>query len=106
MGVSGTNMAAWSGRQRLGALSIVGDPVARRDLGWLWSDRFRGCCERGGPGAELNINQARIRTPSIHTIVLQGEAAAALLAASSFWRDDEKSSPLQRLNHEGGGRTS
>jgi hypothetical protein len=25
-------MAAWSGRQRLGALSIVGDPVARRDL--------------------------------------------------------------------------
>jgi hypothetical protein len=32
-GVSGTNMAAWSGRQRLGALSMVGDPVGRRDLG-------------------------------------------------------------------------
>ena len=32
MGVSGTNMAAWSGRQRLGALSMVGDPVGRRDL--------------------------------------------------------------------------
>jgi hypothetical protein len=32
VGVSGTNMAAWSGRQRLGALSMVGDPVARRDL--------------------------------------------------------------------------
>jgi hypothetical protein len=32
VGVSGTNMAACSGRQRLGALSMVGDPVGRRDL--------------------------------------------------------------------------